>query len=52
MTERQQQSANSKLCFYIAVSIFLICKLKRININVLKKKYYTCTVVLALPWDV
>jgi len=37
MTERQQQSTNSKLCFYIAVSIFLICKLKRININVLKK---------------
>ena len=53
MTERQQQSANSKLCFYTAVSILLICKLKRYNINVFKKKkYYTCTVVLALPWDV
>ena len=38
MTERQQQSANSKLCFYTAVSIFLICKLKCYNVNVLKKK--------------
>ena len=45
-------SANSKLCFYTAVSIFLICKLKHYNINLLKKKYYTCTVVLGLPWEV